>query len=237
MVCHCYTLRQRAFTLVELLVVIAILAALIGITLTAVQVMRDSANRIKCANNQRQIGIALHSYANDNRGRFPLSTHSSLNFEKTWVYTLGKYLEDIDQVRICPADPQAADRLGEKGTSYVLNEYTCISGPGAALNLFKMPAKSRSIVVFTSSDERGVATTEDHTHSRNWFRVKSGAWDRICADIQPNRFGSRPGLPREQRTAGSANYLYADGHVEAIAASQVRQWADDGTDFALPPTE
>ena len=92
-------------------------------------------------------------------------------------------------------------------------------------------------MVFTSSDEKGVATTEDHAHSRNWFKSTTNVWNRICADIQPNRFGSAPYLPRDLRSAGCANYLYADGHVDTIAGSQIRQWADAGFDFALPPSE
>src|SRR6266446_6396665 len=72
-----YRFARRGFTLVELLVVIALIAVLIAILLPSLLRAKESANRVKCSSNLRQIGMAERMYAIDNKGQYPRTCMTS----------------------------------------------------------------------------------------------------------------------------------------------------------------
>lgn len=225
---------RKGFTLIELLVVIGIIAILAAILFPVFASAKMSTKRTQCASNMRQIGLGIQLYANDNDGWMPLSKHTVSYVQASWIYTLGPYLGNLDEIRICPADPRREKLLKAKGTSYVMNEYVVATGQEDCISqLDALPKPSETMTTFIVQEKRGVSTSQDHTHSSLWFAGGVGDWDSVVYDIQPDRH--QVGSPAYPNLEGSSNYLYADTHVKSFTAKRVRGWVSDNFNFAIPP--
>lgn len=223
---------KRGFTLVEALVVLGVLGVLAGLVLAGLGNARVAVNRAKCLSNQRQIGLALLNYAHEHDGAFPPSTHTTGSWkkERSWIFQLAPYLGNMDEIRICPAEPPARQKRirDMKATSYVMNDLVFDSFEHNSL--LKLPKPSQTILLFTLSESRAPSVTRDHIHGGEW-----GSWSAALNDIEPDRH--RRGGRAPDRSKGSANYLYADGHVENKTARELKSMFDRGINPAAVPAD
>jgi prepilin-type processing-associated H-X9-DG protein/prepilin-type N-terminal cleavage/methylation domain-containing protein len=221
--------RRMGFTLIELLVVITVIAILIALLLPAVQMARASARKIACANNMRQIGLAVQHYAEVYSGRFPNSSCAVEDSVATqiWIGQLAPYVEDVDAIRICPQDRMGPQRLKAKLTSYLMSDYVTVPGSGAILNLFQIESTHATIIAYECSESLALdAACFDHVHAKNWFTRTHIEQGTVFKTIQ--------GDVEVERHLGGANYLFADGHVDSISKEQIGKWAEEAQNFAKP---
>ncbi len=205
----------------------------------------------------RQIGLAIHQYCDAHHGKFPLMVHGNdprtgkaITLKQSWIYSLAPHLESVDKIRLCPEDLPRIEQEKATLTSYALNGYLRppelvpggLPAPVAAamekeneglVDSFDKLLQTHATIVMFEVLADAANLYIDHVHSYEWFSADNlqnngpagrAVWTDVNREVAVDRHHGT-----------TANYLYADGHVAAIAAEQIGQWCDEGTNFAIPP--
>ncbi len=226
---------RRAFTLIELLCVIAIIGVLVGLTLTGLGRIRESARRTACSSNLRQIGAAYRLYAADNRGLYPALSYHTAYAEKVpnpnpsknnWMVEISPYVyleTDLaslkkagaqSNITHCPSwdllfsTQQAMVNAATASAGYGMNYHLNVSGMGNKVTDGNTIYDTR----FPAIAIPYPATTVLVGDSGNYHLDVSGAWTLV--PVTDGSEGYYSGAPT--RHGQTANYLFCDGHVSAL---------------------
>jgi prepilin-type N-terminal cleavage/methylation domain-containing protein len=209
--------QRHGFTLIELLVVIAIIAVLIGLLLPAVQQVRETANRAKCGNNLRQLGVAAHHY-HDTQGHLPpglgyFPTANNGVFGTSWFHLL-PYVEQ---------DNLYKKALGP-GPFPPPNGPTTLYYPGNN-NVYSQPVKNFLCPSDPSVGPDGVVTV-------NGFPFGASCYAANAKVVAPNGPQGQARIPADIPDGTSNTILHAEKYARCSNTTMAPAFRDGGTAWA-----
>lgn len=181
---------RSGFTLIELLVVIAIIAVLIALLVPAVQRIRETANRTQCANNLRQIGIAMHNY-HDTAKRFPMG--SVTGWGAGWAAQTLPFIEQagaynmLDMTKITYTPSSAALSNRDQFNNIIASVYVCPSSPCPTTMVPEDATNGVQILVGNYVGIAGASTSGSNFADPTGFNRVADV--RATAEAQLNRGG------------------------------------------------
>ena len=197
---------KRAFTLVELLVVIAIIGILIGLLLPAVQAAREAARRMECTNNMKQLGLALHNYADVHnvfpsawRGYTPDGKHANVYGDPGWGWgaAILPFMEQSPLYQKIDLKKSIADPVNRDAREMFLKAFHCPSEPigDKTFTIADSRTTKKDVIITTETTTR----TNMNTSMSMKISVRR-FWRRYSARRITSRRSARPISIRRRNT-------------------------------------
>ena len=226
----------RAFTLIELLVVIAIIAILASMLLPSLSRAKESARRISCVNQLRQMGIAANLYNADFQGNFP-----ERSITNRWPNKFFAYHKSL-KLQVCPSDT-GADGKGtplpntvrtnaapdDSPRSYIINgrnDYFSVTMPTFSMDLIINKTINESAI--TQPSDTIVLGEKLYTTSHYFMDFLEGTLGNDVDILNQSMHNSRFKNGQQDKDGGS-NYSFADGSARYArygkSLSPINLWA------------